>query len=207
MGGRAACISACVWTWAVPWCDVVLVHLEDTVRVPAEVAGHVEGGVHVSARYCMCIFGHGLGATGVGVTDGSSWPVTSVAVFRSPAQVGAGISSHLYHGRGGGWRVGVMTDDCSWAAEAAAGCRCPPHNLSEVGHSAAPPPLLLSGAGPRLSFRANGAGAQEASPGLAQTLRKDRHSPLLCRGLTRGVCFEPVRELHRGPRLESWAWK
>lgn len=113
VGGRAACISACTCTWAVPWCDVVLVHLGDTVRVPATAGrgGRARGGcTHVSARYCVCVFGHGLGVTGVGVADGSSWPVTSVAVSRSPAQVGAGISSHLYHGRGGERRAGVMMD-------------------------------------------------------------------------------------------------
>lgn len=105
VGGRAACISACVWTRAAPRRDAVLVHL----------GGHCEGACHcgpgrggragggrtpVSARR---IWTHGWGATGVGVAGGSSWPVTSVAVSRSPAQVGAGISSHLYHGRGGGW--------------------------------------------------------------------------------------------------------
>lgn len=98
VGGRAACISACVWTRAAPRRDAVLVHL----------GGHCEGACHCGPGRGGRVGGgriwtHGWGATGVGVAGGSSWPVTSVAVSRSPAQVGAGISSHLYHGRGGGW--------------------------------------------------------------------------------------------------------
>lgn len=98
VGGRAACISACVWTRAAPRRDAVLVHL----------GGHCEGACHCGPGRGGRVGGgriwtHGWGATGVGVAGGSSWPVTSVAVSRSPAQVGAGISSHLYHGRSGGW--------------------------------------------------------------------------------------------------------
>lgn len=87
---------------------------------------------------------------------------------------------------------------------------------SEVGtFSSSSPPLLPSLSSllsspllrPRLSFRAKGAGTQEASPGLAQTLRKDRRSPLLCHGLTQGICFDLSGSFIKVPGLESRAWQ
>lgn len=81
---------------------------------------------------------------------------------KSPAQVPAGIASHLYWRMGGGGQAGTV-EDCSWEP--------PPHSLSEVGAGDSPSPISLSpfpssatsssasvfpGAGPRFSFTVNG---------------------------------------------------